>query len=162
MFWLLPWSQLCLVFKLEFMVLWLICCNDLKMFSKPTGNLQQEALLHTWYLSFFLHWQNFWRIKFTPKKRVNYDKIHSKLPIFRVKSLKIYTGQKKFTRTCPWRPWQISGMLLGNVFFGRIVRIIQMMHSHNNLQYTVFVEIVKEGLTFNVSSSYTRSNVAVE
>ena len=22
---------------------------------------------HTWYLSFFLHWQNFWRIKFTPK-----------------------------------------------------------------------------------------------
>ena len=23
---------------------------------------------HTWYLSFFLHWQNFWRIKFTPKK----------------------------------------------------------------------------------------------
>ena len=31
---------------------------------------------------FFLHEQNFWRIKFTPKKRVNYDKIHSKLPIF--------------------------------------------------------------------------------
>ena len=28
----------------------------------------------------FLHRQNFWRIKFTPKKRVNYDKIHSKLP----------------------------------------------------------------------------------
>ena len=22
---------------------------------------------HTWYLSFFLHWQNFWRKKFTPK-----------------------------------------------------------------------------------------------
>merc|ERR1712012_226502 len=31
---------------------------------------------------FFLHRQNFWRIKFTPKKRVNYDKIHRKLPIF--------------------------------------------------------------------------------
>ena len=30
----------------------------------------------------FLHRQNFWRIKFTPKKRVNYDKIHSKLPFF--------------------------------------------------------------------------------
>ena len=27
-----------------------------------------------------------------------YGKIHSKLPIFRVKSVKIYTGQKKFTR----------------------------------------------------------------
>ena len=78
---------------------------------------------HTWYLSFFLHEQNFWRIKFTPKKRVNYDKIHSKLPIFcvirakylvncqfRVKSVKIYTGQKKFTQTCSWGSWQISGM----------------------------------------------------
>ena len=40
-----------------------------------------------------------------------YGKIHSKLPIFCVKSVKIYTGQKKFTRTCPWRPWQISGMV---------------------------------------------------
>ena len=29
-----------------------------------------------------------------PILRVNYDKLHSKLPIFRVKSLKIYTGQK--------------------------------------------------------------------
>ena len=64
---------------------------------------------HTSYLSFFLHGQNFWRIKFTPKKRVNYDKIHSKLPIFCVITAKytvncqifalnlkkIYTGQKK-------------------------------------------------------------------
>ena len=32
------------------------------------------------------------------KKRVNYGKIHSKLPNFCVKSEKIYTGQKKFTR----------------------------------------------------------------
>ena len=39
-----------------------------------------------------------------------YGKIHSKLPIFRVKSVKIYTRQKKFIRTCLWRPWQISGM----------------------------------------------------
>ena len=82
------------------------------------------AWIHTWYLSFFLHEQNFWRIKFTPKKtrklRQNtqkianflryYSKIHSKLPIFRVKSVKIYTGQKKFTRTCSWGSWQISGM----------------------------------------------------
>ena len=80
--------------------------------------------MHTWYLSFFLHWQNFWRIKYTPKKRVNYEKIqkklpiflryygkiHSKLPIFRVKSVKIYTGQKKFTREFSWLSWQISGM----------------------------------------------------
>ena len=33
------------------------------------------------------------------------------LPIFGVKSVKIYTGQKNFTRTCPWRPWQIWGMI---------------------------------------------------
>ena len=33
-----------------------------------------------------------------------YGKIHSNLPIFRVKSVKIYTGQKKFRRTCLWRP----------------------------------------------------------
>ena len=36
---------------------------------------------HTSYLSFFLHEQNFWRIRFTLKKRVNYGKIHNKLPI---------------------------------------------------------------------------------
>ena len=28
---------------------------------------QQSDLIHTSYLSFFLHGQNFWRIKFTPK-----------------------------------------------------------------------------------------------
>ena len=32
------------------------------------------------------------------------------MPIFRVKSVKIYTGQKKFTRVYPWLPWQIWGM----------------------------------------------------
>ena len=50
---------------------------------------------HTWYLSFFLHEQNFWRIKFTPKKRVYYDKIHSKLPIFCVITAK-YTVNCQF------------------------------------------------------------------
>ena len=40
-----------------------------------------------------------------------YGKIHSKLPIFRVKYVKIYTGQKKFTRAYPWNPWQIRGMV---------------------------------------------------
>ena len=37
-------------------------------------------------------------------------KLHSKLPIFRFKSVKIYTGQKKFTRIYSWRSWQIWGM----------------------------------------------------
>ena len=43
----------------------------------------------------FLHEQNFWRIRFTPKKRVNYDKIHSKLPIFCVITAK-YTVNFQF------------------------------------------------------------------
>ena len=34
------------------------------------------------------------------------------MPIFRVKSVKIYTSQKKFTRIYSWRSWQISGMQL--------------------------------------------------
>ena len=39
------------------------------------------------------------------------------MPIFCVKSVKIYTGQKRFTRIYPWDPWQISGMVssLSNV-----------------------------------------------
>ena len=32
------------------------------------------------------------------------------MPIFCVKSVKNYTGQKKFTRVYPWDPWQIWGM----------------------------------------------------
>ena len=43
----------------------------------------------------FLHKQNFWRIKFTPKKRANYDKIHRKLPIFCVITAK-YTVNCQF------------------------------------------------------------------
>ena len=52
---------------------------------------------HCPYLIFviFLHEQNFLRIEFTPKKRVNYDKIHSKLPIFCVITAK-YTVNCQF------------------------------------------------------------------
>ena len=111
---------------------------------------------HTWYLSFFLHWQNFWRIKFTPKKRVNYDKIHSKLPIFcvitakytvnckffRVRSVKIYTSQKKFTWTSSVRPWQISGMVLSSIIslvFWLTLGIFLVEYIHNIFQ--VFLRI---------------------
>ena len=38
------------------------------------------------------------------------------MPIFRVKSVKIYTGQKKFTRTSSVRPRQIWGMTICIVF----------------------------------------------
>ena len=54
--------------------------------SKSSTSFQQKCKLQRYatYLIFviFLHKPNFWRIKFTPKKRVNYDKIHSILPIF--------------------------------------------------------------------------------
>ena len=52
----------------------------------------------------FLHRQNFWRIKFTPKFTQKIANLHSTLPIFRVKSVKIYTVQKKFTRAPPVAP----------------------------------------------------------
>ena len=39
--------------------------------------------------------------------------------IFRVKSVKIYTGQKKFTRVYPWDPWQIWGMGQSGQKWGR-------------------------------------------
>ena len=42
-----------------------------------------------------------------------YGKIQSKLPIFRVKSVKIYTGQKKFTRAPPVAP--VTNMRYGSV-----------------------------------------------
>ena len=47
-------------------------------------------------LSFFTQ-ATFLENKIYTEKRVNYDKLHSKLPNLRVKSEKIYTGQKKFT-----------------------------------------------------------------
>ena len=37
------------------------------------------------------------------------------MPIFCVESVKIYTGQKRFTRIYLWDPWQISGMVLSNM-----------------------------------------------
>ena len=80
---------------------------------------------HTSYLSFFFTQAKFLENKIytekTGKLRQNtqkianflcyYGKIHSKLPIFRVKSVKIYTGQKKFTRASLVGSWQIWGMI---------------------------------------------------
>ena len=93
------------------------------------------CLTHTWYFSFFLHEQKFWRMKFTPKKRVNYDKIHKKLPIFCIITAKytvncqffalnlkkIYTCQKNLHWRRRPRRRQLSGMPT-NLFMS-IVRI---------------------------------------
>ena len=52
--------------------------------------------------------------KIYTEKRENYDKLDSKLPILRVKSLKIYTGQKKFTRVPPVAP--VTNMRYGVIY----------------------------------------------
>ena len=70
-------------------------CQHEVVFALGLGYWWCPGLDHTWYLSFFLHEQNFWRIKFTLKKRVNYDKIHRKLPIFCVITAK-YTVNCQF------------------------------------------------------------------
>ena len=78
-----------------------------------------KIFIYVTYLIFviFFTQAKFLENKIYTKKNVNYDKIlrklpfflryygkiHSKLSIFRVKSVKIYTGQKKFTRACSWR-----------------------------------------------------------
>ena len=48
-----------------------------------------------------------------PILRVNYDKLHSKLPIFCVTSEKNYTSQKKFTRAPPVAP--VTNMRYGDM-----------------------------------------------
>ena len=67
------------------------------MFHSISGCFSKKKRVFSPYLIFviFCTRANFLENKFTPKKRVNYDKIHRKLPIFRVKSVKIYTGQQK-------------------------------------------------------------------
>ena len=67
--------------------------------------------------------------------------LHSKLPIFRVKSIKIYTRQKKLYGRCPWRPWQISGMIMIIMFISKITwrqwewrhcQVVYGYHDHNH------------------------------
>ena len=62
-----------------------------------------------------------------------YGKIHSKLAIFHVKSVKIYTGQKKFTRIHPWDPWQISGMLPGGLVNREIIFFLSILYIFWNI-----------------------------
>ena len=38
-----------------------------RQISWVVGHLQPSGWEHIWYLSFFLHWQTFWRLKFTPQ-----------------------------------------------------------------------------------------------
>ena len=47
------------------------------------------------------------------------------MPIFRVKSVKIYTGQKNLHWRCQWRQWQLSGMhQLGLIMVIMIMKMV--------------------------------------
>ena len=72
--------------------------------------------LHTSYLSFLLHWQDFRKPNFTPKKTTKGTK-NTKNVSEKVKYMhffhsiwKNFTWQKIFTQTCLWCLWQIRGM----------------------------------------------------
>ena len=60
--------------------------------------------MHIPHICHFFTQAKFLENKIYTKKRLNYDKLHSKLPLFRVKSVKIYTGKKKFKRAPPVAP----------------------------------------------------------
>ena len=61
------------------------------------------------------------------------------MPIFRVKSVKIYTGQKKFTRIYPWDPWQIRGMSsVGKIIMsGGYLRSPSILVEYHRVHYNV-------------------------
>ena len=71
-----------------------------KIFKMLFLSLEQTYLI---FVIFFTQ-SKFLENQIYTKKCVNYDKLHSKMPIFCVKSEKIYTGQKKFTRVPPVAP----------------------------------------------------------
>ena len=55
--------------------------------------------------------------------------LHSKLPIFRAKSVKIYTGQKKLHGRRPWRSWQIWGMIIIHHFpWKKLPALLYILH----------------------------------
>ena len=59
------------------------------------------------------------------------------MPIFRIKSVKIYTGQKKFTRVYPWDPWQIRGM----VYMRRRDILIRIPPSYRHIVFIINEDI---------------------
>ena len=77
------WRNKKMVFRGYLLKIWLQVKHEGKRrWNQNIHKQEQVSQVHTWYLSFFLHEPNFWRIKFTPKKRVNYGKIHSNCQFF--------------------------------------------------------------------------------
>ena len=90
-------------------------------------------LSHTFYLSFFLHRQNFWRINFTPKNATFSRFICKKNATFSRKicwkcqffALNMWNLHRAifFTQTCLWCLWQIKGMNWVSIYSEYIVYI---------------------------------------
>ena len=54
------------------------------------------------------------------------------MPIFRVKSVKIYTGQKNFTQVYSWLSWQISGMSRSSSCINSTMSIGEHLITHSD------------------------------
>ena len=70
------------------------------------------------------------------------------MPIFRVKSVKIYTGQKKFTRVYSWLSWQIWGMRID----GHVKGISFCKYSEQNTNQIVSPGLRSRPLDWNKSA----------
>ena len=68
------WSRLVIYSVICSFNFFLIC--SFNFFNKHLSAVGIPDICH------FFHGQNFWRMKFTPKKRVNYDKIHKNCQFF--------------------------------------------------------------------------------
>ena len=86
-----------------------------------------------------------------------YGKIHSKLPIFRVKSVKIYTGQFFFTQTPPvvsvTNMWYVQVLRLGPPYFEKSCKYGDRERGSHNWIYLTFLGAVVS-LTKNFWSSF--------
>ena len=79
------------------------------------------------------------------------------MPIFCVKSVTIYTGQKKITRVYPWLPWQIWGMYTTFIELWRSTRGNKM---GNVMMLTIFIYKAGTFIHFaNCSLSISVSNI---
>ena len=76
------------------------------------------------------------------------------MPIFRVKSVKIYTGQKNLHWRRQWRQWQLSGMVVWSIGCNRGKR-----HQVGSRQATIKLTFL--WLSCTVSSDYSSTSLNV-
>ena len=121
-------------------------------------------LLHTWYLSFFYTGKIFGQENL-------HRNLHSKLPIFRVESVKIYTGHKNLHWRCQPRQRQLSGMvpdcvtdfLLTKYFWWMRPNSCEYLHSkclimwHKCTRHLLYVKACSWSHGYGISNIFTTS-----